>query len=48
MSAPRNNSDTTNQARTDALAGRKADTQSWSDAARQTYESIHNTTKKSS
>jgi hypothetical protein len=47
MSA-RNNSDTTNQARSDALVGRKADTQNWSDEARRTYEVMHNSTKKSS
>jgi hypothetical protein len=48
MSAPMNNSDTVNQARTDALSDRKADTRLWPDEARRTYEVMHNSTKKSS
>lgn len=42
MSEPRNNSDTTNQAREDAQAGRKADTRLWPDEAR-TYDDVHST-----
>jgi hypothetical protein len=48
MTAPRNNSDTVNQARTDALSDRKADTRLWPDEARRAYEVAHNSTKKSS
>lgn len=48
MSEPKDNSGAANQAARDALASRKADTQGWSDVQRQTYEAIHNATKKSS